>query len=292
MYRTGGIDCCVAFAQARADPPEPGSVLHPAEPLARCGERRGAVRTQPYWPLRPALIVDSASRQVVTSLAQAVPLSTTLNITSYQVLYRTTGAVGDPQATVVTLLIPASARKNQLVNYAIAYDTAEWDCSPSYALQPGTPTNGAVTQEEPLILGFLVAGWTVAVSDYEGPRAVYTNGHLEGRQFLHGVRAALNFPPAQLSADTQIAQVGYSGGAMASGWGAILSGTCALLPSRQLLTPCRCAGNEHCRHGDRRRAGQCDRDPAASRCASASMLFADLHRRWPGLWHDLRRDRG
>jgi len=168
-----------------------------------------------------------ASRQVVTSLAQAVPLSTTLNITSYQVLYRTTGAVGDAQATVVTLLIPPSARKNQLVNYAIAYDTAEWDCSPSYALQPGTPSNGAVTQEEPLILGFLVAGWTVAVSDYEGPRAVYTNGHLEGRQFLHGVRAALNFPPAQLSADTQIAQVGYSGGAMASGWGAILSGTYA-----------------------------------------------------------------
>ena len=73
-------------------------------------------------------IVDSASRQVVTSLAQAVPLSKTLNITSYQFLYRTTGAVGDPQATVVTLLIPPSARKNQLVNYAIAYDTAEWDC--------------------------------------------------------------------------------------------------------------------------------------------------------------------
>lgn len=56
---------------------------------------------------------------------------------TYQYLYRTTNGLGEAAAAVTTLLIPENADPSKLLVYQAAYDTANNDCSPSYALRAG-----------------------------------------------------------------------------------------------------------------------------------------------------------
>lgn len=60
--------------------------------------------------------------------------------TAYQYLYRTTNDAGDAAAAVATLLVPNKADPSKLLAYQTAYDSANNDCSPSYALQAGANT--------------------------------------------------------------------------------------------------------------------------------------------------------
>jgi len=61
------------------------------------------------------------SRQVQTAFYSTFPM---LGVTSYQVLYRTTGANGEANSTVATIFKPLAAQSNVLVGYATAYDSA------------------------------------------------------------------------------------------------------------------------------------------------------------------------
>jgi len=63
-----------------------------------------------------------------------------LNAT-YQYLYRTTNSLNEAAAAVTTLLIPENADPLKLLAYQAAYDTANNDCSPSYALRAGAKAN-------------------------------------------------------------------------------------------------------------------------------------------------------
>lgn len=136
------------------------------------------------------------------------------------------GSEDDDQYTVATIFIPSKAKKNKFVSCApsfadpfckyskaavdgIAYDSSDIDCSPSYFFQQGSPDNHPVAQEEPLIIGLLLSGYTVVSADYEGVIAAYTNGPLMGRQSLDALRAAINFGPANLSSDAKVVMMGY-----------------------------------------------------------------------------------
>ncbi|HEY1590443.1 MAG TPA: hypothetical protein VGF81_01520 [Solirubrobacteraceae bacterium] len=53
-------------------------------------------------------------------------------VTTVQVLYRTTGQLGQPTSTVATILEPATGTANpKLVSYQMAYDALGSQCDPS-----------------------------------------------------------------------------------------------------------------------------------------------------------------
>ncbi len=138
-------------------------------------------------------------------------------ITGTQVLYRTTDQQGAPVVTVATvlrLLIPGPTR---LISYHMAYDALGSECDPSYTLSGGS-TNSIATAEQALIAGYMTAGFTVVVPDYEGEQLEWTIGRQSGYAALDGVRAAeavLQLPPS-----TPVGLVGYSGGSVPTQWGA------------------------------------------------------------------------
>ncbi len=132
-----------------------------------------------------------------------------------QVLYRTTGELGQATVTVATIIRPTSpAGPIKILSYQTAYDALGAKCDPSYTLQGGNPGDSVSSAEEQVILGYVGAGDTVVVSDYEGEKLDWLAGQESGYGTLDGIRATERVLHA--GASTPVAMVGYSGGSVAT----------------------------------------------------------------------------
>ncbi|WAC54624.1 lipase family protein [Gordonia sp. SL306] len=190
----------------------PGSVhatpLPSADPFYRPGPDLGSHRPGTVLRTRPVEFVMSG---------------VTVPVTSTQVLYRSNDDGGAPIAGVTTVLRPATAN-GRIVSFHMAYDALGPQCDPSYTLQGNKPSR-AGQFEEIAIGGYLAAGYTLAVPDYEGQQQEWTIGRQSGHLALDGIRAAekvLRLPPS-----TPVGMVGYSGGSVPTGFGAELAPTYA-----------------------------------------------------------------
>lgn len=63
---------------------------------------------------------------------------------AYQFLYRTVDSLKNPTAAVTTVLVPHDASTDKLLSYQTAYDSANENCSPSYAFQAGANNTAIV----------------------------------------------------------------------------------------------------------------------------------------------------
>ena len=163
-------------------------------------------------------------RQRTVSIAQS---GTSTPITATQVLYRTTGELGQPTVTVATILRPTTQPLvTKLVSYQTAYDALGSQCDPSYTLQGGNSGYTTAQDEEKIILAYLSAGDTVVVPDYEGVHLDWAAGQESGYGTLDGIRAAENLLGLSPSA-TPVGMVGYSGGSIATDFAAELASTYA-----------------------------------------------------------------
>lgn len=139
-------------------------------------------------------------------------------ITSEQVLYRTTDQFGGPTTTVATVLRPLVPGPAKLISYHTVYDALGSECDPSYTLTGNGAYSPAGMVEQGVITGYLAAGFTVVVPDYEGPDLEWTIGRQSAYAALDGVRAAETV--LALAASTPVGLVGYSGGSVPTQWGA------------------------------------------------------------------------
>jgi hypothetical protein len=139
-----------------------------------------------------------------------------------QVLYRTTGELGQPTATVATVIKPlAAVGPTKLVSYQTFYDALGSACDPSYTLQGGNPSYSDAQIDAALMQNYLQAGFTVVTSDYEGENLDWAAGQESGDNTLDGIRAAeseLGVPRS-----TSVGMVGYSGGSIATEWASELA---------------------------------------------------------------------
>lgn len=139
-----------------------------------------------------------------------------------QLLYRTTNALGEPDVTVTTVLVPQNASYDKVVNYQVAEDSGGLiNCAPSYTLQTGSQSIYAGTGdvEMLLIIGALDEGWIVNTPDWEGPKSTFIEGVQAGQATLDSVRAVLSSTNITgVHSDAKVTMWGYSGGALASEW--------------------------------------------------------------------------
>ncbi|GAA6057197.1 hypothetical protein JCM3770_004373 [Rhodotorula araucariae] len=158
--------------------------------------------------------------------------------TTHQVLYRTTGADGEPDATVATLfrpLVPAQPARIMLLMPPT--DSACVDCQTSYALvNHRNPLDISLTTATALnaatngldILAGLSKGWFVALPDHEGSKAAFISGVSEAFAGLDGLRALLHdeeiLPAAERDGYKAVIH-GYSGGGHGSAWATQFLGT-------------------------------------------------------------------
>ncbi len=136
----------------------------------------------------------------------------------YQMLIRTTDALGNPVATVSTLFVPltpASGPRN-LMSYQIAIDSLGPACDPSYEMRTGSELD--VTGE----LADLAFGWDTVITDFEGEDMEFAVGPMAGHAVLDGIRAAESLPQGGLATTSKVVAWGYSGGGQATAWAAQL----------------------------------------------------------------------
>nr|WP_296774233.1 lipase family protein [Rhodococcus sp. (in: high G+C Gram-positive bacteria)] len=138
-------------------------------------------------------------------------------IVSTQVLYRTTNQQDEPVATVATVLRPLIPGPAKLISFHPAYDGLGSECDPSYTLS-GHGNSRTASIEQAVITGYMAAGFTVVVPDYEGEQLEWTIGRQSAYAALDGIRAAESV--LGLPSSTPVGLIGYSGGSVPTQWGA------------------------------------------------------------------------
>ncbi|MGV8875585.1 MAG: lipase family protein [Rhodococcus sp. (in: high G+C Gram-positive bacteria)] len=145
-------------------------------------------------------------------------VAVTPEASSVQLLFRSTDSKNRPIAATTTVLTPnapwAGGGDRPVIAYNEATDSLGNKCAPSYTLPRG---NNKEIDQVRILLG---RGYTVVVTDYQGPRQAYSAGLVSGHTVLDGLRASQS---AGVAADAPIGITGYSGGAIASGWAAQLA---------------------------------------------------------------------
>lgn len=144
-------------------------------------------------------------------------------VQAWQVLYRSTSGTGAPMAAVTTLLRPAGTAPKAVLSYQVAEDASAPQCAPSYVMRQSAAPGEGINQAELLLIdAALGQGLAVSMPDYEGLNGEFGAARQPGYAILDGLRAAKHFTPLGLTAGTATpaALWGYSGGSLASGWGA------------------------------------------------------------------------
>ena len=148
-----------------------------------------------------------------------------LPVTAVQLLYRSTGAIGQPTVNVTSVLLPPLRLGTPtVVSYQSFYDSLNNEDEPSYAISGGLSLGGLIPDVESAIIApALLAGDTVVVPDTEGETADFAAGPEYGTNTLDSLRAALASLATGLAGASKIGLIGYSGGAIATEWAAELA---------------------------------------------------------------------
>ncbi len=149
-----------------------------------------------------------------------------LPVDAVQLLYRSTGEIGQPTVDVTSVLRPPLhlGGAPTVVSYQSFYDSLNPEDEPSYAISGGLTLGGLIpTAESGLIAPALLAGETVVVPDTEGENADFSAGPEYGINTLDSLRAALSSAATGLTGARKIGLIGYSGGAIATEWAAELA---------------------------------------------------------------------
>ncbi len=167
-----------------------------------------------------------ASRRVA-AIALVVPIPAN----AWQVKYKTIDQRGRPSAFVTTVLVPLTPWQGggarPLLSYQVAMDALSTKCAPSFVMRAGlgaaataglTVLLSNATTETINIVQAVQRGFTVAVPDWEGPKAEWLGAEGAARGVLDGIRAVQNFQPADVRNSAPIGLAGYSGGALATDW--------------------------------------------------------------------------
>jgi hypothetical protein len=148
-----------------------------------------------------------------------------LPVNAIQLLYRSTGATGQPTVNVTSVLLPPLRLGTPTVlAYQSFYDSLNNEDEPSYAISGGLSLGGLIPNVESAIIApALLAGETIVVADTEGENADFAAGPEYGINTLDALRAALASPITGLASTRKIGLIGYSGGAIATEWAAELA---------------------------------------------------------------------
>jgi alpha-beta hydrolase superfamily lysophospholipase len=151
-----------------------------------------------------------------------------LRARALRVLYRSTGAVGEPTAVSGTLLLPERGKPDQLkplIGFAVGTHGIGDHAAPSRLLSTGRDWEAS-------LMGHVLArGYAVAITDYQGLGTpgdhVYMVGQALGRNVLDIMRAACELAPDEVRIDGPCGVLGYSEGGAAAAWAAQLQPTYA-----------------------------------------------------------------
>lgn len=167
-------------------------------------------------------------RPAVVNLGAGAP-----TVQAWNVLYRSTDALGAPNVVSGTVIVPSAAWTGTglrpVLGYAVGTHGLAQGCAPSIQMAQGSDYENAN------IAAALNAGYAVLVSDNPGyttgSTPTYLAGKAQGQAVLDLFRAATLLPGAGISASAKAGIWGYSQGGQTAAWaGELKSGYASSLP--------------------------------------------------------------
>jgi pimeloyl-ACP methyl ester carboxylesterase len=160
-----------------------------------------------------------------------------LPLTATELLYRSTGELGQPTVNVTSVVrAPGKFNPHVAIAYESFYDSLNPNDEPSYSISGGKTLGGIIPDVELGIFGaFLTQGYSIIIPDTEGEKADFSAGPEYGMYTLDAIRAASNAKATGLSKSAKVGLIGYSGGAIATGWAAALAPTYAKDVNRRIV---------------------------------------------------------
>lgn len=141
-----------------------------------------------------------------------------------QIVFRTTDQRGRAVAGVTSVIKPISGSTNRVISYQSFYDSLNPEDGPSRAIAGGTNPGGLGAHlETAMMASFLLQGFAIVVPDTEGPTADFAAGPEYGRVTLDSLRAAFRATGTGIAPGARAGLIGYSGGAIATNWAAVLA---------------------------------------------------------------------
>ncbi len=205
----------------------PLAALRPAPEHERTPERYlPSPSPDPWYSSPPDVDPTTAPGTILATRQVHLPPTNVRNFgRGWQVLVQSTDSHDQPQQIVSTIIEPATPwdgpGPRPLVSFNATIDSLGLQCMPSHVLP-----HKANVELPPFLQILADRGYGLVVTDFQGPKAAYAAGRANGQAVLDGMRAARAFvPPGEdvpLFAESRIAQVGYSGGGIATGWAAQL----------------------------------------------------------------------
>lgn len=161
----------------------------------------------------PANLASASDGDVLK--VQSVP-SPFAGATAQKIQFRSTNSQGAPIAAVTTVFVPNGGTRHDLLSYQPFTNSLGLQCAPSHQLFQGG------LQEQQLVALALARGVAVNVPDHLGPTSAYGAARLGGTITLNSIRAVQSNPGFRVG-KARTALAGYSGGAMASAYAALLA---------------------------------------------------------------------
>ncbi len=160
-----------------------------------------------------------------------------LPVTVIQLLYRSTGALGQPTTNVTSVIEPPyQLGTTKVVSFESAYDSLNPADEPSAQIYGHGTLGAAIWDAENLFVApLLLDGVTVVVPDTEGQKADFAAGPVYGMNSLDSIRAATNSKLTGIASTDPVALLGYSGGAIGVDWSAQLAPKYAPAVNRRLV---------------------------------------------------------
>ena len=142
------------------------------------------------------------------------------SVNAWDILYRTSDALGNPDVSTGTVIVPTAAWTGSgtrpVIDYAPGTQGLGGSCAPSAQLAAGTE------YETANIVALLKQGWAVVLTDYQGYTAgsqtLFGVGAAGGHAVLDAATAADEIPGAGLSPSDRTAIWGYSLGGQTAAW--------------------------------------------------------------------------
>jgi hypothetical protein len=210
-----------------------GLVLFPA-PWARAASASNQDPFYAYTGSTPLAQIAPGTVLKTRTVSYHV-LGVPLPVQVVQLLYRSTGALGQPTTNVTSVIKPLISL-GTAVAYNSAYDSLNPADEPSVQIAGGVTLGGVISDVETLLIApLLLQGTTVIVADTEGQNADFAAGPEYGMNTLDSIRAATRSPFTGVGPKTPVGMLGYSGGAIATDWTAQLAPTYAPDVNRQLV---------------------------------------------------------
>ncbi|GAA2851023.1 lipase family protein [Nonomuraea rubra] len=144
-------------------------------------------------------------------------------VNAWHLRYNSTSATGAVNTVSGTLLVPRAGYPlgtRPIIGYAFGTHGLGDQCAPSVSMSQGREAELA------LVSLFLLKGYAVAMTDYEGLGTpgphTYMAGISQGHAVLDAIRAATRVSGAGLSATAPVGIMGYSQGGASAAWAAQL----------------------------------------------------------------------